>query len=428
MPRRIVPFLLLLSLAGCVTKTPLRTEFWEKQGLRISIAVAPYGEPFYDAAVDARPDTNPEMTEEQKNEAWLSAQLAGQRLEQDIRAFLSKFTPRWKAELKNFEHVKAGFRGRLENRGYLVEVIDYPAEERQIGQVRKETKADMLLLFSIQEYGMLCYTGLSDPVNEVELFISGHGKLIDIESGGVWWNSGTKSRRSSTGELGPFRIAGRTIAISERSIEGTPEPQPIAFDSRKEAEAGRIMHTLVSDLVSRFIHSFGFDNESGKPAPETTPLLEALRENDLDEAMALIGGREYIVQADVSGTTPLHLAAEKGYVDVARELIGIEQVNPGVLNGELSAPLHLAADKGHLAIIRSLCEAGADANPVDRSGRTPLHYAVFEGHFDVVRYLIGRQADPLAKDVWGYTALDYAIKSKKQDMVDFLRARIQATE
>jgi len=49
--------------------------------------------------------------------------------------------------------------------------------------------------------------------------------------------------------------------------------------------------------------------------------------------------------------------------------------------------LHLAVQRGHLDIVKLLVGAGANLAAVDSVGRTCLHIAVLCGHADIVRYL-----------------------------------------
>jgi ankyrin repeat protein len=86
----------------------------------------------------------------------------------------------------------------------------------------------------------------------------------------------------------------------------------------------------------------------------------------------------------------LHTCAEKGHLDVARDLIEAgADVNAKDNNG--FTPLCFCAKKGHLDVARALIEAGADVNAkVDNgdNGVTPLYVCAQEGHPEVARALI----------------------------------------
>jgi hypothetical protein len=110
-----------------------------------------------------------------------------------------------------------------------------------------------------------------------------------------------------------------------------------------------------------------------------------------------------------TGLTPLHYAASRGHLDIARYLVDecgalVDMEDP---SGETA--LHKAAYKGHAALVRFLCERGGGwqaAEEQDADGWTALHNAASRGWLDVVRILVeevGAGVDKRSKG--GYTAL-----------------------
>lgn len=117
--------------------------------------------------------------------------------------------------------------------------------------------------------------------------------------------------------------------------------------------------------------------------------LERIQANSPD----LVNGR-------TRGMTPLHDAAIKGQLAVARFLL---DYNADV-NARISSPvandgrdqqtaLHLAAEAGHKAMAELLLERGALINSTDKYGRTALFLAVANGYQAVARSLISHGAD-----------------------------------
>jgi cytohesin len=73
--------------------------------------------------------------------------------------------------------------------------------------------------------------------------------------------------------------------------------------------------------------------------------------------------------------------------------------------GPFGAPLHIAAERGRLDLVQVLIERGADVNIRDSQGRTPLHAAAIGGNAEVIRLLIKLGADVNARDNYGETPL-----------------------
>jgi len=97
--------------------------------------------------------------------------------------------------------------------------------------------------------------------------------------------------------------------------------------------------------------------------------------------------------------TPLHASLHHGHADVALLLLG-HCVDVDVRGIDDRTSLHMAADRGLLEVTRKLIERGASINARDSSHRTPLHPTfkdipgTFDDtYFDVVRYLLDHGAD-----------------------------------
>lgn len=79
-----------------------------------------------------------------------------------------------------------------------------------------------------------------------------------------------------------------------------------------------------------------------------------------------------------------------------------------------------AISSGDTERVRSLLDAGADINTLDRYGQTALMNAAHKGHAEVVRLLAKRGADLNHTAKWGLSALMLAVIGDYPDVVRVL--------
>jgi ankyrin repeat protein len=107
-------------------------------------------------------------------------------------------------------------------------------------------------------------------------------------------------------------------------------------------------------------------------------------------------------------STPLHDAVYEDQLDKAAALVRAG-ANVNAVTSYGVTPLSLACTNGNAAMIELLLKAGADANVALPGGETPLMTAARTGNADAVAALLSHGANVDAKDAWrGQTALMWA--------------------
>ncbi|HKO96672.1 MAG TPA: ankyrin repeat domain-containing protein [Pyrinomonadaceae bacterium] len=149
-------------------------------------------------------------------------------------------------------------------------------------------------------------------------------------------------------------------------------------------------------------------------------LLRALQRKHDDVAAILVVRPELEVNAQGSdGLTALSQYVIRNETTRVQNLLE-RGANPNLRDGEDDTPLHLAAQRGNIEIVRLLLAKGADVNAKNKVGGTPLMWAGVYGHEEVGRALLEKGADPTLKDADGLTAAAWATKNKRETMAQML--------
>ena len=155
---------------------------------------------------------------------------------------------------------------------------------------------------------------------------------------------------------------------------------------------------------------------------EATPMHSAAKRGYVEIARELLkADLEYNILSK-QALTPLHLAAREGYVSVVKELLE-RNADPNVADVNKSSPLHAASIAGNLAMVKALVSFGADVSKSDNSQVSPLHHAAKRGHVDVLRHLLEAGADFGVINASGQTPLHVAVSQRYFDVVAALLAK-----
>ena len=171
----------------------------------------------------------------------------------------------------------------------------------------------------------------------------------------------------------------------------------------------------------------GFDPNT-RDAKGQPGLLLAVREPAPNALRVLLNAKNIQVEArNNQDESPLMLAAIRGQLDMARQLIEKDaDVNkPGW------APLHYAVSSSQgdaLAVAKLLLDNSAYVDAASPNGTTPLMMAAMYGPPEAVKLLLEESADPTLKNQLGLTAIDFARRANRNDMADLIAAAIRARQ
>ena len=137
---------------------------------------------------------------------------------------------------------------------------------------------------------------------------------------------------------------------------------------------------------------------NGPQADGTTPLLWAVRNDDLETADVLIRAGAKVGAANRDGATPLQLAALNGSPRMIEKLIKAGADPNASLTSSGDTALMMAARTGKTDALNVLIESGANVNAKESwGGTTALMWAVSERHTDAAKVLIDHGADVHAR-------------------------------
>jgi ankyrin repeat protein len=114
----------------------------------------------------------------------------------------------------------------------------------------------------------------------------------------------------------------------------------------------------------------------------------------------------------------LHIATEQGHTMVVKTLLE-EKVITDCIGDAGATPLYIACQNGFIEIARALVARGADVNFSLPNGNTPLYIAITYGHTEVVKLLLAHGAK-INQKVGTNTPLNSAIIKGRLDLVILL--------
>lgn len=146
-------------------------------------------------------------------------------------------------------------------------------------------------------------------------------------------------------------------------------------------------------LTAKTSPNFGWDGEG-------TPLIEAVRNNDMDmvKLLAKAGADLNLIQE--GDGSPLISASAHGYDDIARYLLNHGAKVNAAAAGD-GNPLIAAAARNQLSTVKLLLAYDADINAIVRDDETPLINASQQGHVRMAKLLVDNGAN-VSLGAWAY--------------------------
>ncbi|XP_019192697.1 PREDICTED: ankyrin repeat-containing protein ITN1-like [Ipomoea nil] len=175
-----------------------------------------------------------------------------------------------------------------------------------------------------------------------------------------------------------------------------------------DAEVAEIRSAMVNEV-----------NELGE-----TALFTAAERGYIDVVKELLPytTQEGITTKNRSGFDPLHIAANQGHQDIVKLLLDHDPGLSMTIGQSNVTPLISAATRGHVAVVEELLKTNSCLLEITKSnGKNALHFAARQGHIDVVKALLQKDPQLIRRtDKKGQTALHMAVKGTSCRVVRFL--------
>ncbi|XP_028133816.2 delta-latroinsectotoxin-Lt1a-like [Diabrotica virgifera virgifera] len=144
------------------------------------------------------------------------------------------------------------------------------------------------------------------------------------------------------------------------------------------------------------------------------PILDIILE-EFPDIVDIVSGDE------TKRSSSLHLASEKGYMDVIRYLVEKRWAGINILNANEESPMMVAANKGYFDVVKYFFDReGTNINQKNIYGECLLHLACLSGNVDFVDYIIPVYNVTYNRTSYEDASLHYAALSGNLDLVKYI--------
>jgi len=191
-------------------------------------------------------------------------------------------------------------------------------------------------------------------------------------------------------------------------------------------------------LVQVFINA-GIAIDTACNQARNNALMEAASHGNEQVVQLLLDHHANVNAKNQYGCSPLYFAICNGQTNIIERLLSHEKIDLEIQNVSGTTPLIIAAKFGYYVIAEFLINLGANVDAEEFTGHTALMYASQNGHLETVNLLLTHKADAhrkTYKSLWskcaltkqnqnpdacyGYTALMYACEQGHQIIAEQL--------
>jgi ankyrin repeat protein len=211
------------------------------------------------------------------------------------------------------------------------------------------------------------------------------------------------------------RLLGEEIKIVEKDLADLEQQRKTGVVSAGALSAKQ--RELLA--LRRHVAALGVETvDEGSRLAVSTPTDE--EDKEVRRIQALIKDSPDLINAgDGNGATPLHKAAVKGQLVVAKFLLA-NKANVNARRQYNISPLHEAVMNGHKSMTELLLANGAEVEASASPEGTPLHCAANRGYRSIAEVLLANKANPNVLNVNQATPLHNAVKKGFKSVAELL--------